>query len=920
MLAPGSWTVTARGLIHFENVPGIADGDYEGAVSEPKTFNVGFAGSNTVSISIQGGIQTGVKGLFSYAVSFPDDVTGGELRFLDLAEQPVTGLDPVDLLLPVNRSGTIALDPGYYLLQVELENSDGNYAYKTEVLHIYSNLTTTADGSNGYAFTAEHFAPMSDVSGQVALSTSTFDQGTLYLYRDNGCTQLIESVTLSATGSWSAKISSYYTSVYLKAEIDYTGYPQLTLTKGPIALTSTNPADWTINAGLLDLAGTVQLDTVASIESNTTPALSLYSDSAYTDLIETVDIDTSTGAWNITLLPEYDNVYLKATVDYDGFDEFDWTKGPVAATSTTAADWEIDARLPRITGTVPLVLTDDVPGLPDMTVKVYSDADHTTAIQNGGSDLSASVTANSEQTSGSFEMILPVLVTNPTLYFKVDCSASAGFTNPGDYTITGGTGSWAGILSPGTNALTLSALYIAGYCSLTTTAINDSYGDQTAYGSAAMTAYDYINSGKYKGSVTVTATANSGYVFVKWVAANDRTAPALSANAVYTFTIQSDTSLYAVFNTNGTPSAPIEVWEAGTLSNGAYLTDTTDAATSGTLNGMRNGLDKSYKLVKNITLTGTWTATGDFTGLLDGNGKTITFATGSSLAVVGTYAGIFGEISIGSVKDLTVAGTINITGTRLTGGGAIVGFLNQGRIQRCAVTGSINASSVPDYLEPGVGNYGGLGGIVGYTSSGTIEASYVTGEVRAHGGSDNQWIAVGGIAGYSQYGTVKHCYTTGYVAGGRSGFYSVSVDAGGIVGLNNRGTVEYCYAFGSVQGGTSISRGIAGGIVGMNASTVRYCVALNSNVSSGGGPGTHRVVGNNSGTLSDNYGRIWLLNIVDAGDLAGVEGASVDINATKAQTWWFNSGGVFNSYNGTDVSQPWAWNAVDQRPSLYWEN
>ena len=1010
LLAPGSWTVTVRGLIHFENVPGIADGYYEGAVSEPETFNVGFTGSNTVSVTIRGGIQSGIKGLLSYAVSFPAEVISGELRLLDLDEQAITGLDPVDLLPPANRSGTLALNPGYYLLQVELENALGSYAYKTDILHIYSGLTTTADSSNGYAFTAEQFAPITELSGQVTLTAAMLDNAgtcTLSFYRDSGYAHLIGSTELGGDGSWSFRISSYYTSVYLKAHIYYTGYPLLELTKGPVAVASTNPADWTIDAGLLELSGTVQLDAVVTTDNtptlslysdsvyadiigtanvnttsgawnavilpgytsvylkatvdytgfdafdwkkgpmaaastnpadwiidagllrlsgtvqldtigiDTTPALSLYSDSEYATLIETMVVDTSTGAWNLTLLPEYANAYLKATVDYTGYDAFDWKKGPVTVTSTATVDWEIDTRLPRVTGTLPFVLTNDVPGLPILTVKVYSDAGYTTTIQHGGSDLSAPVTASFGDPGGDFEMIIPpsVSATNPPLYFKTHYSASIGLANPEDYTITGGTGIWTGSLSPGPNVLSLSALSIAGYCDLTVAVINDSYGDQTAYGSGSVTNYTNTSGGKYKGSVTVTATPNSGYVFVKWVAANDRTAPALSTNAIYTFTIQSDTTLYAVFNGTGTSTSvpAIEVWEAGTLSNGAYLTDSTDTATSGAFNGIRNGLNKHYKLIEDVTLTGTWTSTGAFTGTLDGNGKTITFGTGSSIAPVGTYAGILGSMTSGTVKNLTVAGTITITSTgKITSGGAIVGYLSSGTIQQCAVTGPVT-SSASTYVS--LGYEGGIGGIVGYMYFGTITASCVTGNVRATGGSDNEYVAVGGIVGFLEYGTVSHCYTTGAISGGRTS-YSLDVAGGGVVGISY-GTVEYCYAAGSVTAGAYNFAGAAGGIVGDNDGTVENCVALNSGISNGRDAIGRRIGW--GGSFANNYGRNGLLSSVTS-DPAGEHGATVNLANTQVQTWWFNSGGVFYSYDGTSVDKPWGWNAVDQRPSLYWEN
>jgi len=48
-------------------------------------------------------------------------------------------------------------------------------------------------------------------------------------------------------------------------------------------------------------------------------------------------------------------------------------------------------------------------------------------------------------------------------------------------------------------------------------------------------------------SVTVSATPNTNYVFVKWVATNDKNAVSVSTSADYTFTLTATTTLYAVF-------------------------------------------------------------------------------------------------------------------------------------------------------------------------------------------------------------------------------------------------------------------------------------------------------------------------------------------------------------------------------------
>jgi hypothetical protein len=250
-LAPGSWTVTAKGMVHFTNTPGIADGYYEAAVSEPQSFNVGLSGSSMVTITIRGGITAGVKGLFSYAVSFPAEVISGALRIQDLDGEAISGLNPVDLTVPENRSGSIALNPGYYLLKVELENADHNHAYKTEVLHIYSSLTTTADSSTGYAFTAGNFAPMITLTGKLLLSNYGADEpdsASVTLYRTAGHINQIAAADLNlTTGSWSARISSFYQEVFVSAVVNYGETPWAKDLASPVPTATATEEDLTLD-------------------------------------------------------------------------------------------------------------------------------------------------------------------------------------------------------------------------------------------------------------------------------------------------------------------------------------------------------------------------------------------------------------------------------------------------------------------------------------------------------------------------------------------------------------------------------------------------------------------------------------------------------------------------------------------------
>lgn len=167
-----------------------------------------------------------------------------------------------------------------------------------------------------------------------------------------------------------------------------------------------------------------------------------------------------------------------------------------------------------------------------------------------------------------------------------------------------------------------------------------------------------------------------------------------------------------------------------------------------------------------------------YKGTFDGQKHTV-----SGLYISGSASqncGLFGYVEKGTVKDLTVQGTITLTGSGSSsyGAGGIVGQLSgaEGGVRNCrsdvAITGGQN-----------------VGGIVGYVSSGYSTATKsITGCVNTGRITSNSNNA-GGIVGYiSGQVTVDSCYNRGTVAGG--GWH-----AGGIVGyLENRyAAVKNCY-------------------------------------------------------------------------------------------------------------------------------
>ena len=178
-----------------------------------------------------------------------------------------------------------------------------------------------------------------------------------------------------------------------------------------------------------------------------------------------------------------------------------------------------------------------------------------------------------------------------------------------------------------------------------------------------------------------------------------------------------------------------------------------------------------------------------FTGVFDGNGRTISNFTYNS-----TYSdciGFFGYIRGASavIKDLTLMDP-NVTAAYSYMVGCLVGRLESGTITGCGVDG-------------------------GRVTGQTAEAA--------------------GLAGIN-FGKISNCYATASVSGGRW--------TGGLVG-DNDGTISNCYAGGSVSGTES-----TGGLVGRNFSTISNCYAVGSVT---GDAYTGGLVGGLSGIVSNSF-------------------------------------------------------------------
>lgn len=197
---------------------------------------------------------------------------------------------------------------------------------------------------------------------------------------------------------------------------------------------------------------------------------------------------------------------------------------------------------------------------------------------------------------------------------------------------------------------------------------------------------------------------------------------------------------------------------------------------------------------------------------------------GDGYAISGLYInqpesdniGLFGCVCGGSIKDLSVSGSV--TGKDYVGvAGKIFGMAS---LTRCYSTLSVK----------GV-NY--VGGLVGYADQ-YCSVYYCYNEGTVSGSNDY----VGGVVGCTYESTVTNCCNSGEVSG--------SYLASGIVAKSEGGKVSNCYNIGSISGGLSV-----GGIVGESSSSVTCC--YNEGKVSGSMNSIGGIVGYSKATVSDCY-------------------------------------------------------------------
>ena len=258
---------------------------------------------------------------------------------------------------------------------------------------------------------------------------------------------------------------------------------------------------------------------------------------------------------------------------------------------------------------------------------------------------------------------------------------------------------------------------------------------------------------------------------------------------------------------------------------------------------------------------------GSFAGTFDGAGHTIDSLNVNSQA---GYAGLFGNVS-GTVKDLTVTGSVTTTTSQDFVGG-IVGKLSAGgTISGCTSYVTVTAAkafnvggivgfvgemqqfvseSNPMATVENCANYGDVsgnarvGGIAG-RNAGTVNACANHGTVFNGSGAKK---GTGGIVGMNgvnnaaaDAGIITNCYNEGYV-NGNNGYWT-----GGITGFQNaKSSTENCYNAGAFYKAYSSSNPI----IGQNEGTAKNCLWLTKE----SGDNTHSYIGTQADTGVYNSG------------------------------------------------------------------
>jgi hypothetical protein len=256
-----------------------------------------------------------------------------------------------------------------------------------------------------------------------------------------------------------------------------------------------------------------------------------------------------------------------------------------------------------------------------------------------------------------------------------------------------------------------------------------------------------------------------------------------------------------------------------------------------------------------------------FTGYFEALGNTISHVkvVGHQDGVVGVFGEIDGAAGFGVVRNLRLE-EVSIDGRGAGNIGGVAGQLTSGAtVSQSSVTGKVKGA-------PGAASVGGLAGFV----QGSIVSSWSAANVSASGAY------VGGLAGAAD--TIIDSYATGRVSGGMSG------DAGGLVGVNISSVAE-SFASGHVTSGGNNAE--VGGLIGVNAGSVENSYAMGDVAETKGGSASDvgGLIGYNESIVTSSYAT-GLLSGEGADLVGGVVGYDNSIGGFSDTYWDTTTSGV----------------------------
>lgn len=346
--------------------------------------------------------------------------------------------------------------------------------------------------------------------------------------------------------------------------------------------------------------------------------------------------------------------------------------------------------------------------------------------------------------------------------------------------------------------------------------------------------------------------------------------------ALTSFTVQAQTPKPIKPEGYGTSSNPFAIKQAEHLlwmsqnvafSAGQYFLLMNDIDASAT---------ESWETGKGFPPIGS--ASSKFGGYFYGNGKTI---SGLKINHAGAaYTGLFGYAD-GALIDQLRLENPSIQGGSWTG--ALVGYLNNGQVNGCSVTGGALING---------GDY--VGALVGAAYKSAFTWCYAVAQVSGQN-------YVGGIIGMNATETsLSGCYTMG-------GVTASSLYAGGLTGWS-AGAVSACYSTAVVRGYDRV-----GGLIGQNTKAVNACYSVGYVVGTDKYKGG--LVGYGTITLSDSFWDIQTSGqLTSAGSHANY-GLTTSQMKNKNMYWGWNFSSFWDIHSQINSGYPFMRSLVPYQTS-----